>query len=245
MVQGFLQFCRDGTFSPHFLRSWQLKQSSRWVIFREFFYGGPWVAGGIGVRFFDKRAAIVLFLAVLVRSSIRGVSSGIVIDHLARNGNCTGQREVNVLKRPVRGRKRSALWRRKSPSACNDANIVPGPNLCSRGPSPRRSLQRASRPASGPPTADGTMAGAIGDRLVGPQKAARNGFLSVADHILGPHLIDGAMRHALVPSNRSELTETSPTPRIAVSKAPSKPFLSAHWPGTGRFELGSGEVGDF
>ena len=55
LVQGFLQFCRDGTFSPHFLRSQQLKQSSRRVIFREFFYGGSWVAGGIGVRFSDKQ----------------------------------------------------------------------------------------------------------------------------------------------------------------------------------------------
>jgi hypothetical protein len=56
------------------------------------------------------------------------------------------------------------------------------------GPSPHRSLQRATRPASGPTTTNGTLAGAIGDRLVGPQMAARNGFLSVADHILRPPL---------------------------------------------------------
>jgi hypothetical protein len=46
-------------------------------------------------------------------------------------------------------------------------------------------------------------------------------------------------------SNRSDLMENLSTPRIAVSNAPGKPFLSAHWPGQVVFELGSGKVVDF
>jgi hypothetical protein len=64
------------------------------------------VAGGIGVRFFDKRAAIVLFLAILIKSSIRGVSSGIVIDHLARKGKLYRPAGSECFKAPRQGKKK-------------------------------------------------------------------------------------------------------------------------------------------
>jgi hypothetical protein len=124
-----------------------------------------------------------------------------VIDHLARNGKKYRPAGSEFLEHPVRG-KRSAPWRRNSTSACNDPDIVPEPSLCSRGPSPRRSLQRATRPASGPPTANGTMAGAIGNRLVGrhPKWRPEMDFYRLRAIFWDPHLIDGAMQRALVPS---------------------------------------------
>ena len=84
------------------------------------------------------------------------------------------------------------------------------------------------------------MAGAIGNRLVGrhPKWRPETDFYRLRAIFWDPHLIDGAMQRALVPSAvriNQRTHGASPTPRIAVSDAPSKPFLSAHWPGTGRF----------
>ena len=85
------------------------------------------MAGGIGVRFSDKRAAIVLFLAILVRRSIRSVSSGIVIDHLARNRKLYRPAGSECLKHPVTGKGRPFGVENQLPRATT--NMVPGPNL--------------------------------------------------------------------------------------------------------------------
>jgi hypothetical protein len=104
------------------------------------------------------------------KTSLPSVSSGIVIDHLARNGKLY-RPPGRISNAPPSGEKGPPPWRPRSTSACNDANIVPKPSLCSRGLSPRRSLQQATRPASGPPMPNGTLAGAIG----GPAGRPPNG----------------------------------------------------------------------
>jgi hypothetical protein len=93
-----------------------------------------------------------------------------------------------MFKDPHQG-KRSALWRRESTSACNDADIVPGPNLCAEAPASRRSPQRTTRPASSPPTANSTMANAIGDRLIWhPEWPPRTDFYRLRTIFWDPQL---------------------------------------------------------